>query len=850
MLQPAFEPYEGSQVPCPTTPDNRPFKRRRTASPASTTRPVTEPLPEDGLRKNEPVTPQQRFRPASGVDRDGQRTPSPPVPGSTREMAIETELTPGNIARIGFDVTLSPRRAPHLDRQAKRAQDSLYTRAFELALDTVLEHEAFLFNSDEHKILSTYRACSYEARYLYVRLFLRKRGAWFRQERIGYESDISDVSRACALLSACRLMDTDDDLTLDELARHLSVDELRMLAKELNFRSTAATKDKLVEGLLSVGNSQLGIAAAFTKTSNSNVSNSQGGQLRNKTAEVTLRVRAILGPLIRLSEIPVELFHRLHLVFYRSAEYDEKSLTTLILARISKRNFPEYDVDRQADVFRSREDLIEYEAALKLKAEVDFIMEMHTTEEGLCRVMEVFELVYERWQAAVISEQEAIETNPQTSSTYYSRRFTAPWIWTRLIFKAAAVLARRHEYAREHELLSTLLAQKVYRLGRRGEWYDRKALIEQHYNPSMHNGGSERDRRNSKRVALETCMTALRDPDTHQIHHDVLQRRIVRIERDLRLPVRERHNFSHVALRRAKESYVYGERLDDRLVGKHSVWRSRHSGEECSVERLALEAYQEQGYLGFHSENSIVTTLFAMLFFDILFLPVHGVFQTPFQTAPLDLATDAFFPARASHIHHRLAEIDNGAAPHILSQVDAAHRERKTWCVGLQWDYALADLLALVECLGATPLSRIMRLFAEEYGHRVGGVGDLCLWRPASDHHPEAEAMFVEVKGPGDRLSETQLAWLDQMSLCGIRVELCHVREQSPNDIDGKNKGVKHEVPNLAQTSGVSYIKPEPTPKLVRASSTASTMSTGKSVGRAGKGPGLVKRESSSGSQR
>lgn len=62
----------------------------------------------------------------------------------------------------------------------------------------------------------------------------------------------------------------------------------------------------------------------------------------------------------------------------------------------------------------------------------------------------------------------------------------------------------------------------------------------------------------------------------------------------------------------------------------------------------------------FHSENGILTTIvrrlpavtapltfssssqFTLVFWDIIFAPVNGVFETKYQSAPLDLSTDAF----------------------------------------------------------------------------------------------------------------------------------------------------------------------------------------------------------------
>jgi Fanconi-associated nuclease 1 len=53
---------------------------------------------------------------------------------------------------------------------------------------------------------------------------------------------------------------------------------------------------------------------------------------------------------------------------------------------------------------------------------------------------------------------------------------------------------------------------------------------------------------------------------------------------------------------------------------------------------------------------------------------------------------------------------------------------------------------------------------------------DLCLWRYS---HNQKRCLFSEVKGPGDRLSETQENWIDFLAGLGgtLEVELCHLRE-------------------------------------------------------------------------
>lgn len=53
---------------------------------------------------------------------------------------------------------------------------------------------------------------------------------------------------------------------------------------------------------------------------------------------------------------------------------------------------------------------------------------------------------------------------------------------------------------------------------------------------------------------------------------------------------------------------------------------------------------------------------------------------------------------------------------------------------------------------------------------------DLCMWKYSDS---EKRCLFSEVKGPGDRMSETQENWIDFLAGLGgtLEVELCHLRE-------------------------------------------------------------------------
>ena len=110
----------------------------------------------------------------------------------------------------------------------------------------------------------------------------------------------------------------------------------------------------------------------------------------------------------------------------------------------------------------------------------------------------------------------------------------------------------------------------------------------------------------------------------------------------------------------------------------------------------------------------------------VLFHPLPGAFETPYQTAPLDLGEDTFAPARAELFEARLEAMSRTKdALTMLKETDDRERERGTWAVGLNWEYGKDDLQELVQCLGGRALSGICRMLGEEYRHRVSGVPDL-----------------------------------------------------------------------------------------------------------------------------
>lgn len=715
-------------------------------------------------------------------------------------------------------------------RKWVRGKSSIYVDAFNLALDTVLEDEAHLFDTKEKAVFDEWRNLPYEAQYLYVRLFLRKSSTWHRQDRVGYHSDISEPDSAIVTLQTTRnipgvspmeIADVDGEVagvalqdwalgetftfadssdewitSVDEAAALLSLDELKSLAKEGKVQGK--NKADILKKLLRMSSQQsglmsLGLKRQSTSGSVESTDRDEGSETpdpdrtsdANRNQHFLTKMLAITGPCIRISPSIFKLFERVHLVFYRSTEWTEKSLTTIILAKISKRNFPQYIVDRTSNIFPDRRALLEFEQAMRLEFAVDQVLEFNGPpgEKGYQRVLEIFDGVSAHWRGLLEDERRKEETAYEYGEGGYLRRFNAAHAYTRIAHKAAYVYGRLHEYLLEHTLLTELLGQRLFQMARRGAWYQRKALLEEHYmfevDPTPNAFDAEQQKKHWRRIAVATCETALEDRDCHLIYHFDLQKRLSKLEKRLRIPKRLQHDFGHVSLHKPEEHTVSGIKItrNNPTAGKRggastkTIWVDEaEGGGECTVEAMCLSHYRAQGWKGYHSEGGILRTLFAYLFFDVLFLYVPNVFQTAYQTCPLDLHTDAFYPTRQSEINHRLVAIANGEAPSLIREVDAAHRERRTCVVGLNWDYVLEDLVELARCFRGEALAAVCKVMAQEYRQRGGGVPDLVLWRMKEGG--DGECMFGEVKSANDRLSDTQRLWIHVLTGAGVRVAL------------------------------------------------------------------------------
>ncbi|KAJ7072693.1 VRR-NUC domain-containing protein [Mycena amicta] len=428
-------------------------------------------------------------------------------------------------------------------------------------------------------------------------------------------------------------------------------------------------------------------------------------------------------------------------------------------------------------------------------------------------------------------------------------RFESGYVLTRILAKCLHAAATLKDFFFEEEIILLLLSQRRWGRRRRGRLYDRLALIRMRYLCKDEEGKKDMD---VVHAAQSCLIKALADPDSPMVLKPSLIHRLIAAEKMLRLPTDKRATYEDVTLQRPPEADLIAVRVWDlpdsdkaekenktadspniqsfflpsrgagppRAVAAEAKKRSwtgksywQGKDDVVHVEIRAIEYYQEQGFKGLHSETQILTTLFGLLFWDIIFAPVAGAFETPWQMGPLDLAEESFYFAREELIKKRLAEIDAGEARTILEANDVRYRENKTSCVGVNWQMCgRDDLLEIVECFGPHVLASICRLFCEDYAGRSSGVPDLIIWNAETK-----EFKFVEVKGPGDSLHDNQKLWCHALITADCQVELLHVMEAK--DMEKKQ----------AKLAAKEAKTKTPKPRKPRASGSAGSRSKAKS---------------------
>ncbi|KAM7489156.1 hypothetical protein LguiB_026640 [Lonicera macranthoides] len=603
---------------------------------------------------------------------------------------------------------------------------SKYQQNFVLLIQEVIRTNSYLLTDDEKTFLETFFSLSDDSQRLFVRLYTRK-GPWFRMSNISY-AEISDCQQAGEGLSAagyaCCIQSTKDLLKydLEEILNLLTVGELREIYCTINKkRNCGLRKQDFISSILS--SSEHG-SCPF---------------LPNLVLEKT-------GACIQLSLKAVSLVWRAERLFFLNGEQD---LSAFLLVDLGIVKYPTYNCIISDQIFSCRSDLLSYEEAIEIAQIMDQFLDENNSE----MVLRCIEISNSRMSSSSVKLVPSLKS--ESMASFFSC-FSASWVYSKVVLLGVSFLEHENRYDHAINLLKRLLLNFTSDR-RRGYWTLRLSVDLEHVG-----------RLNESLLVAED---GLLDPYVRAGSRISLQRRVLRLGKPPRRW--KTPSFSESVKRKITEVHVQGRPLNCSTGMKSRFYGE--DGEQCGVEELALQYYAgEEGgcWQGVHTESGIWLTIFGLLMWDIIFADVPNVFRTRFQTAPLDMETDSFYEVRKSIIEPVLQKIQEGMAEEII--ITSWEANRGTSCRGLNWDrHSLTDLRAVVSCVGGPCLALICRHLAQDYRSWSSGMPDLLLWRFHGDY--SGEAKLVEVKGPRDRLSEQQRAWLLFLMDSGFKAEVCRV---------------------------------------------------------------------------
>ncbi|WP_207004052.1 VRR-NUC domain-containing protein [Trinickia mobilis] len=206
-----------------------------------------------------------------------------------------------------------------------------------------------------------------------------------------------------------------------------------------------------------------------------------------------------------------------------------------------------------------------------------------------------------------------------------------------------------------------------------------------------------------------------------------------------------------------------------RPVERSSIELARPAA-PITVEYAARDALSSIEAPVHYVENALINSLFGLLCWEPVFAAIPGAFFHPFQRSPADLHAPDFRARRAEPFGRCLAQLDDG----MYRETILRHLESKA---GVQspfvfWDVLTPELVAqALDCLPAAHLKLWFERLLGDIRSNRSGLPDLIRFWPA-----ERRYELIEVKGPGDRLQDNQIRWLQYCVRHGMPARVLDVR--------------------------------------------------------------------------
>lgn len=210
-------------------------------------------------------------------------------------------------------------------------------------------------------------------------------------------------------------------------------------------------------------------------------------------------------------------------------------------------------------------------------------------------------------------------------------------------------------------------------------------------------------------------------------------------------------------------------------------------GSDLFIEEVAIKFYENLGYNALWSENFYWGFLMALLFWDVIFTRINGVFNEGFPLAsqfndmPHDFFKPEFYLRRKNLINNRLNQLKNSNLEQEIS--NSYKRNYGKSCRPIErWDHFTLEELLIPTRMDKTDFLSILERLISNFSENRSGLPDLIIYN-------NNELFFSEVKSERDRVSDKQMSWhLFLAKKMGIKVDLFLVNytERKINNLKSK----------------------------------------------------------------
>ena len=145
--------------------------------------------------------------------------------------------------------------------------------------------------------------------------------------------------------------------------------------------------------------------------------------------------------------------------------------------------------------------------------------------------------------------------------------------------------------------------------------------------------------------------------------------------------------------------------------------------------------------------------------------------------------TPWFYLSRKSQIESKIQSISNYSNDDIKETIESIYNDHfNESCVGINWDrFEKNELITMCLCIGSYGISMICNQLSMNYNYWSGGCPDLFLYKiNKNNNKTQYSCKIIEVKGPRDKLSEKQSAWIAYLiEVAKLDAMIAYVKEYS-----------------------------------------------------------------------